>query len=589
MKNIFYLLLILGYQFFHEVFLAQTEIKRIHSYQDKTSFFKQQGEWDSVIFYENKVLNLSKRIKYKVGISDACSTLGLAYKLKGEFPKALYFLYKALKIYEEAGDNKGVLIQQSNIGTIYDTQGEFDKAMPLYRKALSKALLLNDAKSISSQYANLATIFTVQRNFSDAESYYLKALRIDSLMNNTKGIAQNLMNLGSMYAAQQKIETSISFYRKALDLFEQIDNKSAFTMCQLNISASYAEIKNYKLSEYYLDKALLSVTKQSDKRFTAQLENIASQIYEELQKPDLALVHFKKYAELNAIQNNNDNVKNSLKAELNYEFEHKKDEIKFRNIKKIDQIVSENKIQNQLKVFLVLVLILLLVLLIFMKRSHDAKRKIAIFMSAENERQAILLQEVHHRINNNLQIISSLLSLQASNAESDKLRQYLEQSQNRIHSLSVLHELLFENNSPLLVNMDQYLRKIVAYHEDILKALPLNVEVNLDIINSSFPTKIAVPIALILNELLTNAIKYAFKENPTGKITIILSNLSENNFLLFVKDNGCGFPDSSQIRPDSVGLRLVNIMSRQIGGTLTSINASGAQFELHFKLNNNGK
>jgi two-component sensor histidine kinase len=222
--------------------------------------------------------------------------------------------------------------------------------------------------------------------------------------------------------------------------------------------------------------------------------------------------------------------------------------------------------------------------LFFAKRAFDNKKRVADFMASENERKEMLLQEVHHRINNNLQIISSLLTLQANSVGDERLNNYLMQSQNRIQSLSVLHELLYQNDSSLQININEYLNKVLEFHKDVLSTMSNKVDIKLNIADVSFPTKIAVPLALIVNELVTNSIKYAFNDTNDGLINIFLLPIEneKNKWKLSVSDSGKGLPMDTNFRKDSLGLRLVAIMVKQIKGDLIKSNTPGATFEIFF-------
>ena len=237
-------------------------------------------------------------------------------------------------------------------------------------------------------------------------------------------------------------------------------------------------------------------------------------------------------------------------------------------------------------IFLGIVLLLLLVLLFFVRRAFSNKKRLADFLATEDQRKEILLQEVHHRINNNLQIISSLLILQANAAEDERLYEYLMQSQNRIQSLAVLHELMYDTGSPLEVDLQQYLDKILDFHRDVLATTRNGISIETHIQPLSLPTKLAVPLALIMNELVTNAIKYAFGDSAEGKISIGFAPEANDpySWIMTVADNGIGMPPDSEKRKDSLGLKLVNLMTRQIKGQLTSENNGGAVFTMKFSL-----
>jgi two-component system, sensor histidine kinase PdtaS len=262
---------------------------------------------------------------------------------------------------------------------------------------------------------------------------------------------------------------------------------------------------------------------------------------------------------------------------MNARFETEKSEEKIG-------LLEEEK--HRTRLFFGIFIVLAAVGLFFAWRAYSNKKKVAEFMASENHRKEVLLEEVNHRINNNLQIISSLLSLQANSADDERLKDYLQQSQNRIQSLASLHELLFMNDSSLKINMRDYLEKVLVYHKDILSTLQGKVRLELNVANDQFPPQVAVPVALIVNELVTNSLKYAFADGKDGQLNVSLLHRSDHNenWLLCVSDSGKGLPADDKFRKDSLGLRLVNLMTKQMKGVLTKSNSPGATFEITFRL-----
>jgi two-component sensor histidine kinase len=582
----FRLVLLFVFTLFTCVIFSQNDTNKVKELQKKAEVFYAANQLDSIQFYENKALEISTNINYKSGAAKALSSLGLVYKMKGNYPKALEAFFQSLAAFEKLGNQLGVVTNLGNIGTVYDTQGDLPKALNYYFKALKISETIPDKHVISTQYRNIATIYSEQNQVAKAEEYHFKALAIDKLLNDKKNIATTLINLGTLYSYNDSLTKSLNYYLEALTLLKEINLKQEIATCLLNISATYTDLKENKKAEDYLQQTFVLSEQIDDNEFKSTLEKVASQVYTEFGKDKLAFMHYKKYISLRDSIYNEENTKRSVKAELNYEFEKKQATVKFENDKLVYQFEADKKLNKQLRIFFILIIVLAIVLLYFAKRAYDNKKKVADFMAAESNRKEILLQEVHHRINNNLQIISSLLSLQANSANDEKLEAYLKQSQNRIQSLSVLHELLYQNDSVLQININEYLTKVLDYHRDILNTLPLKVQLETDIASVNFSTKIAVPLALIVNELITNSIKYAFTDIDTGKILISLLPVTNelHTWKLTVRDTGKGLPAETEFRKDSLGLRLVTIMSKQIKGILTKHNYAGATFEVVFKL-----
>ncbi len=230
----------------------------------------------------------------------------------------------------------------------------------------------------------------------------------------------------------------------------------------------------------------------------------------------------------------------------------------------------------------------------------EANNKLVSEISARKKNQAklvislkekeVLLKEIHHRVKNNLQIISSLLYLQSRNITDKKTALMFTDSRNRIISMALIHENLYRSDDLAMINIIDYITNLTRelsssyQQEDSRVALELSIE--------SIPLNIdkAIPCGLIINELVSNAFKYAFKtstdnEGTQKQIKVQLKLKDEHKVLLVVADNGNGLSEKIDFRNSpSLGLQLVNSLTSQLDGTINYRNAHGAQFEINFPL-----
>lgn len=196
----------------------------------------------------------------------------------------------------------------------------------------------------------------------------------------------------------------------------------------------------------------------------------------------------------------------------------------------------------------------------------------------------VLLQEVHHRVKNNLQIISSILNLQSSYINDKKILNILKESQNRIKSMSYIHENLYQTNDFSRVNFGEYIKNLSS--NLLLTYLQPGKKVNLkiDVEDVFFNLDLAIPCGLIINELLTNALKYAFPENSSGDIEIKMKK-SGQDILLSIEDDGVGMDKKIDIeKTETLGLQLVSSLANQIDATIQLELERGTRFIIEFKL-----
>ncbi len=197
----------------------------------------------------------------------------------------------------------------------------------------------------------------------------------------------------------------------------------------------------------------------------------------------------------------------------------------------------------------------------------------------------VLLREVHHRVKNNLQTIASLLSLQAAGLADEEARQQLLNSQNRVHSMALIHETLYRSTDLGRVNLAQYIPELAV---NVYESMHLNAyAVHMDIQVEDIYAKIdpAISCALIVNELMTNALKYAFTPNDQGVLGIEIKREQGDTVLLKVWDNGVGVPADLDIEHgQSLGLRIVSSLVRQLRGSMQLNRERGTEWVIHFSL-----
>ena len=196
----------------------------------------------------------------------------------------------------------------------------------------------------------------------------------------------------------------------------------------------------------------------------------------------------------------------------------------------------------------------------------------------------VLLKEVHHRVKNNLQIISSLLDLQTGSSPHEQTLRLVKESQNRIRAMALIHEQLYESEDLARIDFGEYVRDLSTNLFRAYEVGPDSVALKVDCEDVRLSLDKAIPCGLVINELVTNALKYAFPERQPGEIAVGLRSHGDDEVTLRVADNGVGLPDDSEPESaESLGLKLVAALADQLGGTLELDRTRGIEFRITFK------
>ena len=196
----------------------------------------------------------------------------------------------------------------------------------------------------------------------------------------------------------------------------------------------------------------------------------------------------------------------------------------------------------------------------------------------------VLLKEIHHRVKNNLQVISSLLNLQSKYIKNRPASEIFRESQNRIKSMALIHEQLYQSRDLARIELAEYIRKLAANLLYSYKVKPnaIVLKINVDSVFLSIDT--AIPCGLIIDELVSNSLKYAFPAHKKAEICIDLHSDDNNKFTLIISDNGMGFPKDLDFRKtESLGLQLVCTLTDQLGGTIKLNGSYGTEFKITFR------
>lgn len=250
--------------------------------------------------------------------------------------------------------------------------------------------------------------------------------------------------------------------------------------------------------------------------------------------------------------------------------------------------IEIERVKERSKLYIIiasLVAGLLLITYIFFIR----KKKQSKLLKAKNDQinlalkeKELLVKEVHHRVKNNFQIIASLLDLQAKGIEDETAKVFANESKNRLKSMALIHQKLYQDENGL-INFGEYIHLLVNEVSSIYN-YKKNIDIHILANNLFFDIDTAIPLGLIINELLTNAYKYAFLNNTKGSLKVTVAGAEQGSYKLTVADNGSGIPNNFDIKKTkSFGFNLVNRLVKQLRGTMVLTNSNGAIIEIEFQ------
>ncbi len=219
-----------------------------------------------------------------------------------------------------------------------------------------------------------------------------------------------------------------------------------------------------------------------------------------------------------------------------------------------------------------------------LRTHHNLYRTKSALVKELNEKET-LLQEVHHRVKNNLQTVSSLLSLQSRAIEDQKTKELIKATQNRVISMSMVHEMLYMRSDISKIEYKSYVQELSEFLIKSIKGIENKIKLDIDIPNIKLGIDTAIPLGLLINETITNSLKYGFCDEDQGEIHIALKKDPNKDYVLNIGDNGIGFPETVDFKnTKSLGLKLIHNLTRQLRGSVTRDNSKkGTNYVIRFQ------
>ena len=394
-RNILYILL----------FVACFSFQSKASNLDSLSNYINSTPEDSATTIFQQALQLSKKIKWKKGEALAYGTLATCKSIQSDYPGAIEYYYNALAIHEELNNLDGVAVMYAGLGVLYKNTGELDKALEFHNKALEIDLKRGDTARTSLHYGNIGVVYKHLQDFDKALEYYGKALEIDTKNNNIDGQSRHLGNIGVIHKNLKNYEEAITYYFKALEISEQQNDLEGILIKSQNIGNLYILLGKYAKAEKYIQRALDLSKQLGSLNGLYSAYSKQTTLYEHMGKDKEALKSLRLAMAYKDSIFNEENKKEILRQEVNFEFEKKQAIEQAEHEKELAVAASEQKRQQLFLVFLAVVLLAVIIIsfIIYKSLKNSNKQKQLIEQQKfEVEQQKIIVDNKNKEITDSI-------------------------------------------------------------------------------------------------------------------------------------------------------------------------------------------
>ncbi len=471
------------------------------------------GYFEALRIWENQ--------NYELGVAKAKVGIGEVYSYEKDFTEAIKYTNQAIPVFEKNNHKALLAMAYMEIAYNYLFLGDYDGALLEVNKALSELDGVNKPIYLAKLYNARGNIYKHTDKYDEALKDYQQNLKFCKLAGSLRGEMVSTANIGHALLLKKDYESALPYTLKAIKIMEDTDDRVNLWENYMHLSDIYAGIGDHEKATQYVWA------------YSEEVERLFEEKYKRM----------------------------GMEIEEKYETGKREATIVLQK-EKIDQ---QNTIQLLGAGILGLLALLGALLFYFLRKSQKNSQALKI----KNDENELLLKEIHHRVKNNLEMVSSLLMLQSAKTKDSAAREVMNESHRRVQSMGIIHQKLYQGENLASIEMVDYFKNL---SENILDAFDAHdkVEIEYEMNELELDVDTAVPIGLIVNELLNNALKYAFPNNSKGKIKLSLKEENTNGLILSVEDNGIGMNENEEAKGTGFGRQLVQLLTTQLQGTMQS-------------------
>jgi two-component system, sensor histidine kinase PdtaS len=564
---------LLNYQLSHDTLQVIETYLAISNKCNGFSYYKKSEEACS------KALQLAVAKKSSDLMAKCYNGLANMFSYKQDNTNALSYYFKAKDLCEKSGNATLQLTSFINLGEFYRKMAQFDEAQKYMTKAFAfyKTKNLRDTLQLIRLYNRQAAIKYEVLDKDSSLYFSFKAIKLCQQSRNKFSEAISLNEIGAVYRDKQDIQKAIAYFNEAKDIFLQ-EKSYRNALETMTNTVMLLKQNNYQkeivikecngiinlTNKYCQDFPLFDVYYCLHDLYLKEKDSAKAYIY---------LLGVKKSHEVYMYKKLNTEI-------ITMQEKYENDKIQ-TEVNTISKELDAKKQQTYFIVGITVVLAVLIALIGYLLYSNIKKNKL---LQTQNNYKDVLIQEIHHRVKNNLEFINSLIDMQKNSSENETEIETLIDTARRISSMSIMHEMLYNQDKMEGVQLQNYINELVNSIDEMINTdvIPIQFKVNVPMVMVT-PTQ-AIALGMITSEFISNSIKYAFvkEKRPSIQMDLKLINNS-NEYQYTLADNGIGYKLESA-KKHKLGMRLIDIFSRQLKGTYAFENKQGLYYHITFKI-----
>ncbi|MCD9015431.1 tetratricopeptide repeat-containing sensor histidine kinase [Parachryseolinea silvisoli] len=530
------------------------------------TFFHRKGVEDSAIYHYSDALHLYRKHDKQYYAMAVEMNLAMAYKEIGLYEEADTNLLRALDYLERHPPGAYLVICYNTLGSVYGKTGDYQDALECYNKAMNATKAARIDAYISVLLNNKGETFLRLRQYDSALSCLIQAENIKRSAGDTKALGKTLNLLGETYMALGNDVRATSFLQEGLVINTAAGARTdqivgLHSLIRLNLRQ-----QRYDEARKLLDRAEALAREGGMPDYLRQLLEQRFVLYRATHRHDLAVQVVEELLIVKDSLLNKEKVKSLQALNIQYKTARKQEQI--QALEK-DKVYQKNWIKGLVGLAIGVTIMVFVIYLLYRSSQRNKKKAETLF------------KELNHRVKNNLQILSSVLSLQSQNVKDEDALQAIKSSESRVNAMALIHKKLYRDDNNRTIDMQEYVKELGDFlvHTYGFTKDRLQLHIQCDAV--SIDVDKAIPIGLILNELVSNALKYAFDKHPAPALEIRLQETRAGEVQIDVRDNGVGMgPQKTREGAGSFGLKMVNMLIKELKGKVDVETQAGTAYHI---------
>ncbi len=493
-----------------------------------------RGLLQPALDYHLAAARLRMNLPNKMYLGKSYNNIGLLYRIKKDYAKALDYLNRSLKIKEEVGDSLGLVATYLNIGSCYQYLKKYDSALHYAGQTLEMATKLKDVTKITAATGNMGVALLGLGEEEKAVVHLEKALSMLPASGHDEEFFSIYQGLGRYHRLKGETDKAIAFVNMGLEKAREMQRREQVMQFHIQLAGIYAGREDYQQA-------------------------------------------FNQYKTADALKDsllNEENIRQLNELNVLFETEQKEQQIELLQnnvIEKEVTMLKNSKIRNLLLLTIFFLLSIAIVIGFSLNQNRKKNKQLAAqktIIEKQLKEKEVLMHEIHHRVKNNLQIISGLLNLQSRHIDDPNALQAVREGRNRVKSIALIHQQLYQQENITDINLKTYIHELMQSIQQSFRDSGKQIQYHIECPDILLDVEVAVPIGLIVNELITNSYKYAFTEREDGAIGIKAEKMGVG-MRLNIFDNGVGLPPGFKWKNQkSFGMKMIATLIQKLNASM---------------------